>query len=61
MQHNRPAYLAELRHVAGIRRLHNDRAGAIEIEQSIVALEAGESVETEWTTIIARRFIHVLS
>lgn len=59
MQHNRPAFLAELKEVAGIRRLHGDRAGALDIEQTIIELDTGATVETDWTSKIARRFVHV--
>lgn len=57
LQHNRPAYLAELKDVAGIRRHLNDNTGALDIERSVIALEAGEDVSTEWTDHIAKRFL----
>jgi hypothetical protein len=61
MLHNASAYLADLKQVAGIRRHLNNPADALEIERSVIALEAGEDVDTEWTNHIAKRFIHGLS
>lgn len=56
--HNRQAFLAELHTAAAARRMHNDRLAAITIDQTVVALEAGEPVENEWTIRIAERFLH---
>jgi fructose-specific component phosphotransferase system IIB-like protein len=58
MKHNAQAFLAELHTAAAARRLHGDRSGQQQINQTIIALEAGEAIENDWTVTIAKRFLH---
>jgi hypothetical protein len=55
-KHNSSAFVAELHTASAARRMHNDLAGALEIERAIAS---APSVENEWTLAIARRFLHV--
>jgi len=61
MQHNAPAFLAELRTASAARSMHGDHLGRSTIDQTIIALEIGQQVENEWTIDIARRFLHGVS
>ena len=54
--HNSSAFVAELHQAAAARRLHNDHAGAFEIERVITS--AG-SLENNWSVAIAKRFFHI--
>ncbi len=56
--HNSSAFVAELRTAAAARRLHNDFSGAYEIDRSITSLLTDQAVENDWTTTIAKRFLH---
>lgn len=56
--HNSSAFAAELRTAAAARRMHGDHNGALLIDRSIIALQAGQEVENEWTIAIAKRFLH---
>lgn len=57
-KHNSSAFVAELHTAAAARRMHGDHSGAFTIGRSIIALEAGQEVENEWTIPIAKRFLH---
>lgn len=54
---NKPAFLAELHIAAAARRMHDDRAGATEIDRTIMMLEAGQVVENDWSKLIANRLL----
>lgn len=58
LKHNSSAFVAELRNAAAARRMHNDQSGAFTIDRTIIALEAGQEVENEWTISIAKRLLN---
>ncbi|MBD9544323.1 hypothetical protein IB276_33290 [Ensifer sp. ENS04] len=58
-KHNSSAFVAELQTAAAARRMHGDHSGAFTIDRSIIALQAGQEIEDEWTLAIAKRFLNV--